>query len=147
MINTQWLNPQSESHLLSHPPAPQSPNSRPKSPRRPGLLAFRTTGPPNPYSKTHTLWPGAPNARGKTHTLWPGAPNPHGKTYTFTPIPLQYGLRCSPDSHNMASIQPKTAQHDLKWLSDSKRCPQDSPRWPEDSPRWTLVLVLSINQY
>ena len=80
--------------------------------------------------------------------------------YTFTPIPPQYGLRGSPDSHNMASIQPKTAQHDPNWPSDSKGWPQmvprhtnmipdvpktaqDGPKIVHDGSRSTLVLMLS----
>jgi hypothetical protein len=108
------INPQSEIHLLSHTHTPQSPKSLAKQRGARGVL-FRPTGPPNPCGKTHKLWPGPPNPQGKTYTLWAGPPNPRGISHTVTPTPPQYGQRCSPDSPNMASIQPKTARRDPTW--------------------------------
>jgi hypothetical protein len=107
LLSHKAIDPQSESPINQRLFTPLPPRLKKQEPYAPGPripLFFRSTGPPNPCSKTHMFWHSTPNPRGKTHTWWPYASNPCGISHTFTPIPLQYGPTGSLDGHNMASI-------------------------------------------
>jgi hypothetical protein len=121
--------------FFSNPPPPRAQQPSPKPWGVRGPLLFRSIGPPIRMVK-HTLYGPDPPILRKTHTLWPVPPNPRGIAHTFTPIPSQYGQRCSPDSHNMALIQPKIAQHDPKWPQDRPKMASYGPKTDQHDPRW-----------
>jgi hypothetical protein len=124
------IDPQSESPISQRLfiPLPPEPKNRAQMHSAHVFPYFLSPQDPPIRVVKHTLYGLAPPIRSVKSRLYGLTSNLCGISHTFTPIPLQYGPTGSPNSHNMASIEAHSAQHDSKWLFRQPNMASYSPR-------------------